>query len=516
VPDRSAIVLAQNEIERVGLDRQGRLRLLDGFANDLPELRVEEERILALVTSVTRQIADVVDAVGTLEVRRADAERSESELGEGALDVGESLPDSNLDGLRIELRNVDERVAIVRNLIRLLERLQDENAAWTQQLDRLVESRLGPSSWPEAGTLGVSLDYIEGDLEEVSFALRRARHAAEAVQSRLAAKATDLQAGLIIDDAEARTLRGELEEQSEGAGRQAQLLARLRQVRSELEASEATLMARRREASELQQRRKSYLDQLDRLRRHRFVARRDAATRLNKRLNPAVHVDVNRSGLYDEYASAIAAALRGSGLHYTSLAPAVAERMSPRELCDAVEAGASDVVAHVVDIPVERAGRLIDVLREAGTGDIVVARVEDSVDLFLLDGADYKRTDELSTGQRCTVVLPILLCHSDVTILIDQPEDHLDNAFIVETVVETVRDRAPTAQFIFATHNANIPVLGEADRVTLMDSDGRHGFIRSAAPLDAAETRAAVARVMEGGEKAFEKRADFYSARVRS
>jgi ABC-type cobalamin/Fe3+-siderophores transport system ATPase subunit len=134
--------------------------------------------------------------------------------------------------------------------------------------------------------------------------------------------------------------------------------------------------------------------------------------------------------------------------------------------------------------------------------------------LSLLDGSDYKATEQLSTGQRCTVVLPLLLSDSGRNLIIDQPEDHLDNGFIVDTVVEAIKTRGANSQLIFATHNPNIPVLGEANRVVLLASDGRRGFVRHALPLESKQSVEAITTVMEGGLEAFRRRSTFYQGIV--
>jgi hypothetical protein len=510
---RSAIVLAQNEIERVGLDKEGRLRLLDGFVDSLGSLQQREDRALSAIASVTHQIAGAVDAIRQVEERIAQATAVEQQLvglDDKAIEV---QPDSAFEQLRGALRRVDQQVASGRARVKLLERVRGDVTNWGRQIDVVVNAAPGEATWPEAATLEIDFDHTRSDLAMALAMLTNARATIEDTAVALSSGVDKTRSDLSAAEELARELRADLEARQEGAGRQAQQLARLVQVRGELESTAAVLSARRTEATALQRQRSALLDQLDELRLERYDGRRVAAEALNRRLGPTVHVEVRRLGLYDEYAGAIAAALRGSGIHYTKLAGAIAERMTPRELCEAVEVGDAETLATVVEIPEDRAGRLVDALRDAGTSDIIVAPVEDSVDLFLLDGVDYKRTDELSTGQRCTIVLPILLCHTDLTILIDQPEDHLDNAFIVETVVATIRERAPNSQFVFATHNANIPVLGEADSVTLLASDGRRGFVRTAGPLNSAATRAAVSRVMEGGPAAFAKRAAFYSSK---
>jgi ABC-type cobalamin/Fe3+-siderophores transport system ATPase subunit len=128
----------------------------------------------------------------------------------------------------------------------------------------------------------------------------------------------------------------------------------------------------------------------------------------------------------------------------------------------------------------------------------------------LLDGSQYKPTPMLSTGQRCTVVLPILLRHDERPLIIDQPEDHLDNAYVVETLVHAISARSSESQIIVSTHNPNVPVLGNASQVTLLGSDGRRGFQRHTGPLHDPDVVEAITSVMEGGADAFERRAAFY------
>jgi ABC-type cobalamin/Fe3+-siderophores transport system ATPase subunit len=135
------------------------------------------------------------------------------------------------------------------------------------------------------------------------------------------------------------------------------------------------------------------------------------------------------------------------------------------------------------------------------------------VDFALLDGQLYKTTGQLSTGQRCTVVLPLVLAQSAQLTILDQPEDHLDNAFIVETLIRAVIRRKANSQLLIATHNANVPVLGEAERVIVLSSDGRHGAVDHVGPLDTSDIVASITALMEGGEEAFRRRAEFYGRR---
>jgi energy-coupling factor transporter ATP-binding protein EcfA2 len=132
------------------------------------------------------------------------------------------------------------------------------------------------------------------------------------------------------------------------------------------------------------------------------------------------------------------------------------------------------------------------------------------IELNLSTGSvsNYKDASELSRGQKCTALLPLLLARRDSPLVIDQPEDNLDNHFIYETVVENIRRMKVRRQMVFITHNANIPVLAEADLVVVLNSDGKIGYIEKAGTLD--ECREEIIDLLEGGREAFELRSRRY------
>lgn len=68
--------------------------------------------------------------------------------------------------------------------------------------------------------------------------------------------------------------------------------------------------------------------------------------------------------------------------------------------------------------------------------------------------------------------------------MVDQPEDNLDNGFIYETVVKRLQDIQRTRQLMFVTHNPNIPVLGEAQRVFVLKSNGTQAWLECAGSVD--------------------------------
>jgi hypothetical protein len=105
----------------------------------------------------------------------------------------------------------------------------------------------------------------------------------------------------------------------------------------------------------------------------------------------------------------------------------------------------------------------------------------------------------------------------------DQPEDDLDNRFVYEDVVQILReqkglkDQRKRRQIIAATHNANIPVLGDAELVLALETRDGRAHIVGCASIDDSATWELVKTIMEGGEEAFQRRAEKYGGlRARS
>ena len=124
----------------------------------------------------------------------------------------------------------------------------------------------------------------------------------------------------------------------------------------------------------------------------------------------------------------------------------------------------------------------------------------------------WQPLEDLSTGQKATAILLLLLLDSSAPLIVDQPEDDLDNRFITEGIVPRMREEKQRRQFIFSTHNANIPVLGDAELIVGLSAAGEAGSGRARiAPehkgsIDSRSVRELVEEILEGGREAFETR----------
>jgi len=116
-----------------------------------------------------------------------------------------------------------------------------------------------------------------------------------------------------------------------------------------------------------------------------------------------------------------------------------------------------------------------------------------------------------SLGQRASALLLFVLSQrqNDV-IIIDQPEDDLDNQTIYDDVIKLLREMKPQVQFIFATHNANFPVLGDAEQVIACRYQDEQISVQSGS-IDARPMQEAIINIMEGGREAFDRRKEVYN-----
>lgn len=232
---------------------------------------------------------------------------------------------------------------------------------------------------------------------------------------------------------------------------------------------------------------------------------------INDEHGDTVQLTLSSSSNTRAYAEHLRELLVGSRIHsQEEVARSIADRLEPSTLIDLAEAG--------------DAHRLADLLgRDLGQMTRIVAQLGDHDDLYVLetelpanrlevtfyDDGEPKSVETLSKGQRATALLPIILRPLPYPLLFDQPEDDLDNSFIFKSLVATVRQLKAKRQLIFVTHNANIPVLGEAERIVVMSMKGP----TSAAPALTGSVdgrKQEILNLLEGGAEAFAKRERYY------
>lgn len=123
--------------------------------------------------------------------------------------------------------------------------------------------------------------------------------------------------------------------------------------------------------------------------------------------------------------------------------------------------------------------------------------------------------ENLSPGQRCNALVPIILLEGRNPIIIDQPEDNLDNKLIFDLVVDVLRSLKEKRQIIVATHNPNIPVSGDAEQIIVLEAPSEDkGKVIAQGSIDCSPIIKQIKEIMEGSEEAFKIRAQKYGFKL--
>lgn len=503
-----ALVLGQNELEAIASDASSRLRLVDlraSISSRRPDLEAVRSQTLE-IAALRLKLQEVGDRLG----RRSVLERE------------------------LELAVAEEQ--------RLLSQGETHLTARREALRHLEAEMLNSVS---------QTSDIEEYLEYIAAVLARIEPAAQAVnQMRLGSKGLAVEAAVQTKSARAESLIAELREtlldlkdDLVGLGQsfeQHQNVLRVQSepIRAELEAAEAGLgqvtarlrnlsvevnelareTARHAELTRLLDEASASRDRVFRAfeewQEEIFQTRRDVAQSVSDDLERRVVVRVSHMGNHSRFERTLNNLLQGSGTQYRTISATIARSMLPQQLLSSLEANDIASISAVTGLPMDRVVKIAAHLSYSEPlAEIASCSLDDEVDFLLRDGASEKHIDDLSTGQKCAVTLPVVLTERSRILMLDQPEDHLDNAYLVRNVVSALRTRKTAgAQTFVATHNANIPVLGEADKVIALASDGEQGFVSESGPFDSAPIVKIISNLMEGGRDAFQSRADFYRA----
>lgn len=233
--------------------------------------------------------------------------------------------------------------------------------------------------------------------------------------------------------------------------------------------------------------------------RERFTEREAEVRRLEAELPPEIRLQTAFKGKRRALGEFLRSKFKGSGLQaatYDVLEDAFTDgRELYQSRAELVTKGLSENAAIKVQ------STLLDHL-----ADFLTFRTPDET-AVLYNG---KLLGEYSLGQRATVILHILMhLRRYPLILIDQPEDDLDNETLYSHFIHQLLDRKELTQFIFATHNPNIPVLGDAEQAIVCRKEGEK-FSFDHGSIDDKEIQQRIVTVMEGGEDAFRRRKEIY------
>jgi hypothetical protein len=501
-------VYSQNQIEEIANNPHFQLDLIDTFKKR--EIAECQNKLRTLDRDIDHNASEILKLKG--EVAELSEGQSEIKLIEAKLKAFPRLKGEEGDTFEKEIalngvrdkqkRTLIQLVTYLGNTRRAVETTREEFRGKATSISKYLDSEIPVT--PNGGIFGKiknaftqksttaltsmaaavqSFDQLQADVQSLQAELEKAHRQQEVTYQELLKK----------NEAD----KGRAQEQSQLQKRFNELVER----RKELEEKKKELQARVDE-------RKKLLKTLSELRDERWKCRNEIAKALNASLAPELRINVEPCGDRTDYRELLKEAFKGTKTWYASLVDKIAINIPPAEFAALIQAGNNEPLIDRLNIEDEKAQWLVDQLKDTELiYKLETVEVEDKPSIQLKDG-EYKDSTALSIGQKCTTILPILLLGSANPLMIDQPEDNLDNNFIYTMVVTRIQKMKNGRQMIFVTHNPNIPVLGGAARVFVMESNGAQASLRAKGTVD--EVRRDIETFLEGGREAFTKRKEIY------
>jgi ABC-type enterochelin transport system ATPase subunit len=496
-------IYSQGELQGIAADGKRRLDLID---------RPNKTKIDQLLQSRQASGSQLKELGNNIRARKAGIEARRAEI-------------KSLEAYRQQLKELESKMPKLPTELEIERQRFTERKALLEEASKLLAIREEALSRAEplfAGSEGFSsaalnlfklgnssADDLGGVFNDFAIFLSDVKAALEGQRRDTTSLYRKLEESVEVENAryyELRQSEQEINESLRTQDRLRQQIAVLERIQAEVDASQLEL----RRAEDTRRRlRLEISDHSDTI----FKLRLEQVDQINKQFSEKVVLALTQSSLSNDYRARIISLLEGSRLRQREeIAKDLSNKLLPSELVDAIETGDSNRLAELLDRDLGQMARLVSYLGDSpDLYELETQIFEDELDITLFDEGIPKRVDQLSKGQKATAILPLILRSADYPLIFDQPEDDLDNRFIYATLVEIIRELKGTRQLIFVTHNANIPVLGDAEKVVVMKMETP----KKAAPPGVGnvdEVKEEILSLLEGGAEAFKRRQTKYGS----
>lgn len=502
-----ADIFSQNEIERIADRTTSQLSLVDNFeAQGIAGIEAELQQVRLSLDANAGQVIPLESRLASLKEELSTLPHIEKRLEAYSTEPGDDANELNAAHARKSLRDREQRASA--DAQRILEDMARDIGGLVGRVSRGGATLMDPevAQGPNAAMLSQITEELSRAGKDIDQLLTQAKQRIIEAQQTVAAQTGKLLAAHREQELAFRALI-EKHRQSQG---QAEERMQLEKHRNDLLAKRRMRDEVRQKLAALQQERGDLLAELSELRDKRFAIRQAVAGRINESLSPAIRVSLTQFGNPECYRLLLENSLRGTRMKFNIVAQKLANAFWPAELSKAIADKDVPTLVAKAELNQDQADKVIAAL----SGSEILYQLEtvelmDEPRIQLRDGENYKDSLTLSTGQKCTAILPILLLDSENPLLVDQPEDNLDNRFIFETVVGSIRRIKRCRQLLFVTHNPNIPVLADAERVFVLDSNGSSARKANEGSVD--QCKPDIITLLEGGEEAFRRRKERYA-----
>lgn len=489
---------SQRELLELARDNRDQLELIDSYL-DFDGKKHEREEIKG----------NLRDNAQNLRSARADRDRMESEMTDFQA-VQENLALMEEQGVADHLEDEEEWESEGRRLERYQSQIQDAKTA-VEGFTIFEETPAGDEieDTPNEELVTATRELVEETVSDVSDLREDILDALSDAEEEIVEKKDEWDSRNESRRDEYEELADEIEAET---GVDIEQYFDLKEEESRLLGVQSDLEDKRDDIEEFEDARQELLSQLRNVRREITDIRRRGINEMDSDLTDEVRVQLEPDSNREEYVEWFNEVLRGSNVR-TQDKEAIAEEYEPEVLAKLIDEKDSERLVEDVGITETAAENIVnhDDL-QARVHELQTLEIHDSPLIEIRDEGEWKPLTRMSDGQQCTALLSIAMLERSRPLIVDQPEDMLDNGFIYDVVVNVLQRVKQSRQIISATHNANIPILGDAEQILVMWSNGRNGFFQNRGSIDMADVQKKAQQILEGGEEAFSKRTRKYRA----
>lgn len=507
------------KIERIGLSSKDRLDLIDKkiraevntTKSDIKKLRIALKQNAVSIRSENARVAQIKEQLLNFKTVEDDLKRQKEDKPDD-IKQKEQEEFEKADGNE-KIRNSEKRYAakVLEKLTETKDSLQDVN----EEIQSFLTINSDAKSFINKEIIGKIKTELEESLNKIL--KENAANIKLIIQSisKVEKLSGELKNVHQTQQSEFVKLKQKFEKHKEYINKYNQLSKKVEEKQI-LEKEIGTLETKR---QKVKTQRVTLVKQLNDKKKELFTLRKNIVNELNTELEGSIKITLTFGGITDEYETHLRNALKGSNLRYNAIIPYIVQNLSPDKFAATIHERDFETLKNVAQIDEERSNAIIDALHESEEiYEIESLYSEDLPEFFLKVDAKgskdkkakehYKKSDELSTGQRCTTVLPIIFAVSDNPLLIDQPEDNLDNKYITDAIHKIIREQKEKRQLIFITHNPNIPVMSDSEKNAFLNYDDKKSKIDTQGSIE--DVKESILNLLEGGEEAFERRNKLY------
>lgn len=506
---------SQGELSEVSKNPLENPEILQEFLDTHLDLRNLHESVEDLVLSIQQNSSQLIPL--EIELAKMPKKRKSLDDIENKLKIAE-------EGKLKQIVEFEKKLSSEKSLVETLKSVQDmyqkglSLRKFQKKFDELKESIGETTNTKECNEILAKLqkltDSTNSFLEKTEISINEYfRNSATEMKNLL----DELKAHHEKYDEKLEEKRRELREKGLSVNLQElhSLLSQKSQIISELQ----KINSNKEQHQNLKEQRNSLLTELIKIRTEIIAKRKSPLHKINGILNNiikdyTVFLRYDDSGIIANFKQYILDNMHGT--HFPDeLARKFCESITPDKLVEIIKNNEISKLCKIPGLNAEWAKQIID--RFSGLKAIHELEVLWKPPLPTINvktkgqNAKLIPINQLSDGQKHTILLTIaIMSESNTPLIIDQPEDDLDNAFIFTSVVSTLRRVKERRQIFIVTHNANIAVLGDAELILPMRQEGYRGIVFDRGSIDKKETQLAVQNILEGGELAFRKRKEIY------